>query len=129
VLREGEHITLVSWSGAVRWALAAADMLAGEGITAEVIDLRTVQPLDLETVLGSVRRTHRLLVVQESIGFAGIGSELAYQVSHAAFDYLDAPVERVCPPFTPVPFSPPMEQFHAPTAKEVVERAKAMVSL
>jgi acetoin:2,6-dichlorophenolindophenol oxidoreductase subunit beta len=129
VLREGGHITLVSWSGGVRLALAAAETLAGEGITAEVVDLRSVQPLDLDTVLASVRKTHRLLIVQETLGFAGIGSELAYAVGSAAFDFLDAPIERISPPFTPVPFSPPMEQFHTPSAAQVVERAKDMVSL
>jgi pyruvate dehydrogenase E1 component beta subunit len=129
VLRDGEHLTLVSWSGGVRRALAAAETLAGEGISAEVIDLRSVQPLDLDAILASVRKTHRLLVVQETLGFAGIGSELAYAVGSAAFDYLDAPIERVAPPFTPVPFSPPMEQFHTPSIEQVVERAKAMVSL
>jgi len=128
VLREGEDLTLVSWSGGVRRALAAAETLAGDGLSAEVIDLRSVQPLDLETVLASVRKTHRLLVVQETLGFAGIGSELAYAVGSEAFDFLDAPVERVAPPFTPVPFSPPMEQFHMPSADDVVARAKAMVS-
>jgi acetoin:2,6-dichlorophenolindophenol oxidoreductase subunit beta len=129
VRRAGDHITLVAWSGGVRRALAAAERLAGAGIAAEVIDLRSIQPLDLETVLTSVRKTHRLLVVQETLGFAGIGSELAYAVGSAAFDYLDAPVHRVCPPFTPVPFSPPMEEFHTPSSEQVVARAQEMVSL
>ena len=128
VVREGSQLTILAWSGGVRRALAAAEMLAGDGIEAEVIDLRSVQPLDLDTVLQSVRKTHRLLVVQETTGFAGIGSELAILVGAAAFDYLDAPIERVCPPFTPVPFSPPMEEFHTPSAEEVVARAKEMVS-
>jgi pyruvate dehydrogenase E1 component beta subunit len=129
VRREGDHITLVSWSGGVRLALAAAASLGDRGISAEVIDLRSVQPLDVDTVVASVRKTHRLLVVQETQGFAGIGSELAYAVGNAAFDHLDAPIERVCPPFTPTPFSPPMEQFHTPSVEQVVERAEAMVSL
>lgn len=129
ILREGGQITLVAWSGGVRRALAAAEELAAAGIEAEVIDLRSVQPLDLDTVLESVRKTHRLLVVQETTGFAGIGSELALAVGGAAFDYLDAPIERVCPPFTPVPFSPPMEEFHTPAPEEVVERARTMVTL
>lgn len=128
VLREGADLTLVAWSGSVRRALAAAEALAGDGIDAEVIDLRCVQPLDLDTVLASVRKTHRALVVQETIGFAGIGSEIAYAVGNAAFDYLDAPVARVSPPFTPVPFSPPMEEFHTPSADQVVELAKEMVT-
>lgn len=128
VLREGSDITLVAWSGGVRRALAAADELAGVGIEAEVIDLRSVQPLDLDTVLESVRKTHRALVVQETIGFAGIGSEIAYAVGSAAFDYLDAPIERISPPFTPVPFSPPMEEFHTPSTAQIVECAKEMVT-
>jgi pyruvate dehydrogenase E1 component beta subunit len=129
VLREGDHITVVSWSGGVRLALAAAATLGEQGISPEVVDLRSVQPLDVDTVVASVRKTHRLLIVQETLGFAGIGSELAYAVGNAAFDFLDAPIERICPPFTPVPFSPPMEQFHTPSAEQVVEQAKVMVSL
>lgn len=128
VRRAGGDITVVAWSGGVRRALAAADELAGDGIEAEVIDLRSVQPLDLDTVLESVRKTHRALVVQETIGFAGIGSEIAYAVGSAAFDYLDAPIERISPPFTPVPFSPPMEEFHTPSTAQIVECAKEMVT-
>jgi pyruvate dehydrogenase E1 component beta subunit len=129
IRRPGEHVTLVAWSGGVRHALKAADELADSGIDAEVIDLRSIQPLDLETVLESVRRTHRMVVVQETIGFAGIGAELAAEVTREAFDHLDAPVERVAPPFTPVPFSPPLERFHLPSAEDVVRRTRAVVTL
>jgi pyruvate dehydrogenase E1 component beta subunit len=81
------------------------------------------------TVDESVRRTHRLLIVQETTGFAGIGAELAAAVLVDAFDYLDAPIERVAAPFTPVPFSPRLEKSYLPQAGDVVERAKAMVTL
>lgn len=128
ILREGTDLSLVTWSGGVGRSLKAAEALAGEGLEAEVVDLRSVQPLDIETVLESVRKTHRMLIVQETIGFAGIGSELALEVGSRAFDYLDAPIERVGPAFTPVPFSPPMEKFHLPQVEDVVARAKAMVT-
>jgi pyruvate dehydrogenase E1 component beta subunit len=129
IRRPGEHVTLVAWSGGVRHALKAADELAASGIDAEVIDLRSIQPLDLATVLASVRRTHRLVIVQETVGFAGIGAELAAEVMSQAFDFLDAPVERVVPPFTPVPFSPPLERFHLPNADDVMARVREVVTL
>lgn len=128
-LRPGTHLTIVSWSGGVRTALAAADLLAENGLSAEVIDLRSIQPLDVATVDESVRRTHRLLIVQETTGFAGIGAELAAAVLVDVFDYLDAPIERVAAPFTPVPFSPRLEKSYLPQVGDVVERAKAMVTL
>jgi pyruvate dehydrogenase E1 component beta subunit len=127
VRRAGEHLTVVAWSGGVRPALRAADELAERGVQAEVIDLRSIQPLDLDTVVASVEKTHRALVVQETVGFSGIGAELAASITRAAFDFLDAPVERLAAPFTPVPFSPPLERFHLPQAEDVVERAVRLV--
>ncbi|MFF7944855.1 alpha-ketoacid dehydrogenase subunit beta [Nocardia gamkensis] len=129
ILCPGTELTIVSWSGGVRRAVAAAAALAEIGVDAEVIDLRSIQPLDVATVAESVRRTHRLLIVQETTGFAGIGAELAAVVVVDAFDYLDAPIERIAAPFTPVPFSPPLEKAHLPQVEDIVERAKAMVTL
>jgi acetoin:2,6-dichlorophenolindophenol oxidoreductase subunit beta len=97
-------------------------------VEAEVVDLRSIQPLDVAAVVASVRRTHRLVVVQETIGFAGIGAEIAAEVTRAAFDYLDAPIERVAPPFTPVPFSPPLERFHLPEPADIARRAEELIT-
>jgi pyruvate dehydrogenase E1 component beta subunit len=128
IRRPGEHVTLVAWSGGVRRALSAADDLAARGIEAEVVDLRSIQPLDVATVVDSVRRTHRLVVVQETIGFSGIGAEVVAEVTRQAFDYLDAPIERVAPPFTPVPFSPPLERFHLPEPADIARCAEELVT-
>jgi pyruvate dehydrogenase E1 component beta subunit len=127
VRREGDDVTVVAWSGSVSPALAAAEELAGRGIGLEVIDLRSIQPLDLDTVLDSVEKTHRVLVVQETVGFSGIGAELAASITREAFDFLDAPVERLAAPFTPVPFSPPLERFHLPQPADVVEAVERLV--
>lgn len=128
VRREGDAITLVAWAGGVGRALKAADALAGAGIEAEVVDLRSIQPLDLATVVDSVRRTHRLLTVQETIGFCGVGAEVCTEVARVAFDFLDAPPERVAPRFTPVPFSPPLEDYHLPAVEQIVQQAQEMVT-
>lgn len=128
VRRPGRHVTLVAWSGGVRRAMRAAEELAAAGIEAEVVDLRSIQPLDVATVVDSVCRTHRLVVVQETVGFSGIGAEVAAEVTRLAFDYLDAPVERVAPPFTPVPFSPPLERFHLPEPSDIARRAQELIT-
>ena len=100
-------------------SLAAAEELAAEGIEVEVIDPRTLVPLDLETIVDSVARTHRLVVAHEAVEHGGFGAEIAAQVQAAAFDELDAPVARVGAPFAPVPFSPPLEDAYLPGAREV----------
>ncbi len=109
MVRPGRDVTVVALSRLVDEALAAAERLAGEGVEAEVIDPRTLVPLDLETILDSVRRTNRLVIAHEAVEHGGFGAEIAAQVQAAAFDHLDAPIERVGAPFTPVPFSPPLE--------------------
>lgn len=127
VVREGGGLSIVCWSGARRRAIAAAEELAASGVSAEVIDLRSIQPLDLDTVVGSVKKTRRLLIVQETIGFSGIGAEIAAAVGNAAFDYLDAPIERLSAPFVHPPFSPPLERAYLPQTEDVVSRARALV--
>lgn len=127
VRRAGNDLTIVTWSGGVRIAEAAAGRLAEEGIAAEIVDLRSIQPLDLDAVLDSVVKTGRLLVVHEGTGFAGIGAEVAAAVTRDAFDFLDGPPERVAAPFTPVPFSPVLERFVLPDADQVVATARGMV--
>jgi pyruvate dehydrogenase E1 component beta subunit len=108
-------------------ALAAADSLAEDGIEAEVIDPRTLVPLDLDAVVESVRRTNRLVVAHEAVKQGGFGAEIAAVVQAAAFDYLDAPIERVGAPFAPVPFSPPLEDDYVPGRDDI--RAAALASV
>ena len=120
VVRPGRDVTVVALSRLVSESLAAADELAEEGIDVEVIDPRTLVPLDLETIVESVARTHRLVVAHEAVAHGGFGAELAAQVQAAAFDELDAPIERVGAPFSPVPFSPPLEDAYLPGRAEVI---------
>jgi len=127
VKRAGTDLTIVATSRMVHEALAAAETLSGRGIDAEVIDPRTVQPLDTETIVASVKKTHRLLICHEAVRFAGIGAEIAAQVAEEAFDYLDAPILRVAAPFTPVPFSPSLEDAWLPSAQKIVEAVERML--
>jgi pyruvate dehydrogenase E1 component beta subunit len=120
VLREGSDVTIVALSRLVGEALAAAERLAGEGIAAEVIDPRTLVPLDLDTIVESVRRTHRLVVAHEAVEHGGIGAEIAARVQEAAFDDLDAPVVRIGAPFAPIPFAGPLEDAYLPNADDIV---------
>lgn len=119
LVRAGRDATVVALSRLVPESLAAAEELATEGIDVEVIDPRTLVPLDLDAIVESVRRTHRLVVAHEAVEHGGFGAELVSQVQHAAFDDLDAPVERVGAPFAPVPFSPPLEDAYLPGRAEV----------
>jgi acetoin:2,6-dichlorophenolindophenol oxidoreductase subunit beta len=119
VVRPGRDVTIVAMSRLVDEALLAAERLAGEGIEAEVIDPRTLVPLDLDTIVESVGRTHRLVIAHEAVEHGGFGAEIAAQVQAAAFDDLDAPIERVGAPFSPVPFSPPLEDAYVPGADAV----------
>ena len=124
-LRRGDDVTIVALSSLVHDALAAAELLAGEhGIEAEVIDPRTLVPLDLATIVESVRRTGRLVVAHEAVEHGGFGAEIAAQVQSAAFDYLDAPIERVGAPFAPIPLSPPLEDAYLPGAGDLVAAAR-----
>jgi len=127
--RKGRDVTIVALSRMVGEALAAAERLAGEGIEAEVIDPRTLVPLDIEAIVESVRRTNRLVVAHEAVRQSGFGAEIAAQAGLAAFDFLDAPVERVGAPFAPVPFSPPLEDAWLPGADDVYAAARATLGL
>jgi pyruvate dehydrogenase E1 component beta subunit len=127
VVRPGRDATVVALSRLVPEAVAAADELAADGIEVEVVDPRTLVPLDLETIVGSVARTHRLVVAHEAVRSGGFGAELAAQVQEAALDELDAPVARVGAPFTPVPFSPHLEDAYLPGRAEVVAAVRAVV--
>ena len=119
ILREGADVTVVGWGRMANEALDAAEKLAADGIDVEVIDPRTLQPFDTATVVESVRKTNRVVVVHEAVRFGGLGGEIAAQIQEEAFDYLDAPVARIAAPFSPVPFSPVLEQIYLPSADDI----------
>jgi acetoin:2,6-dichlorophenolindophenol oxidoreductase subunit beta len=125
VVRAGRDVTVVALSRLVHESLAAAGELAAAGIEVEVIDPRTLVPLDLEAIVESVRRTHRLVVAHEAVTHGGFGAEIVALVQAAAFDELDAPIERVGAPFAPVPFSPPLEDAYLPGRVEVAAAVHA----
>ena len=125
VRREGKDVTLTAFSIMVGKALEAADRLAEEGIEAEVIDLRTLRPLDVETIIESVMKTNRIVSIEESWPFAGIGSEIAALMMEHAFDYLDAPVLRVTGADVPMPYAANLERLALPQVESIVEAAKA----
>jgi acetoin:2,6-dichlorophenolindophenol oxidoreductase subunit beta len=120
VVRPGRDVTVVALSRLVHESLGAADEVAAEGIDVEVIDPRTLVPLDLETIVESVSRTHRLVVAHEAVEHGGFGAEIAAQVQASAFDELDAPIGRVGAPFAPIPFSPPLEDAYLPGRNDIV---------
>lgn len=124
VVRPGNNVTITAFSRMVGVALEAAELLAKEGIDAEVIDLRTIRPLDTETIVKSVQKTNRLVSVEEGWPFAGIGSELAAVIMEQAFDYLDAPVARVAGTDVPMPYAANLEKLALPQAAQIAEAAK-----
>lgn len=126
VARAGKDVTIVSYGAAVMTSLAAAEALAADGIDAEVVDLRSLQPWDERTVLASVARTHRALIVHEAVRAFGVGAEIAASIADIGFDDLDAPVKRVAAPFMPVPYSPSLEQHYLPGVGTVVDAVRQM---
>ncbi len=124
VVREGTDVTVVAFGRMVTEAETAAKMLAEENIRVEIIDPRTLQPLDIDSIVKSVKKTNRVVVVHEAVKFGGLGAEIASQISEGAFDYLDAPVGRVAAPFSPVPFSPALESQYVPNAKGIVSAVR-----
>ena len=129
VVRSGDDLTIVTYSRMVSESLAAADSLAGDGVDAEVIDLRSLQPMDTDTIIESVAKTHRAVVVHEAVRFAGLGGEIAAQIQELAFDELDAPVARVGAPFSPVPFSAVLEQAYLPNADKIVAESRSLLGI
>jgi acetoin:2,6-dichlorophenolindophenol oxidoreductase subunit beta len=127
IVREGSDITIVATSFMVHEALAAADRLKERGIEAEVVDPRTLVPLDIETIVASVKKTHRVVVAHEAVRFCGVGAEIASQITEQAFDYLDGPPMRVGAPSSPVPYSPALEKEWVPGVDEILEAANALV--
>ncbi len=124
VERAGEHVTIVAFSICVGYAMAAAEKLAEEGISAEVINLRTLRPLDIDTIVASVKKTNRLVSVEEGWPFAGIGSEIAAVAMEHCFDWLDAPMVRVHGADVPMPYAANLEKLALPSVAQVVEAAK-----
>ncbi len=124
IARKGADVTIVAYSRMVGFALAAADTLAGQGIDAEVIDLRTIRPLDMETVINSVKKTNRLVTAEEAWGCMGIGAEIAAAVTIGAFDYLDAPPARVHQVEAPLAYAGNLEALALPGAEDIVRAAK-----
>ena len=126
IARAGKDVTLVSFSMGMTYALKAADELAKDGIEAEVIDLRTLRPMDTETIIASVKKTGRIVTVEEGWPQSGIGAEIAARVIEQAFDYLDAPIMRVSGKDVPMPYAANLEKLALPTVADVVEAAKAV---
>ena len=128
VKREGKHITLVAYSRMTLVALQAAELLSPEGIEAEVVDLRSLRPLDMETVLASVRKTHRALTVEEAWRTYGIGAEIASRIQEEVFDDLDAPIRRVSGVEVPLPYAKNLEQAAIPDAQRVMKAVKEVLA-
>jgi pyruvate dehydrogenase E1 component beta subunit len=126
IARSGNDVTLVAWSMGMSYALKAADELAKDGISAEVIDLRTLRPMDIDTIIESVKKTSRIVTVEEGWRQSGVGAEIAAQVVEHAFDWLDAPVLRVTQKDVPMPYAANLEKLTLPSVAEVVAAAKAV---
>jgi pyruvate dehydrogenase E1 component beta subunit len=126
IARPGNDVTIVAWSMGMTYALKAAEDLAGQGIDAEVIDLRTLRPMDVDSIVESVKKTGRCVTVEEGWAQSGVGAEIAAQLMENAFDWLDAPVARVTGKDVPMPYAANLEKLALPSAAEVVEAAKAV---
>ncbi len=128
VIKEGKDVTVITYSAMVHIALEAAAMLEGEGINAEIVDLRTLMPLDKDGIYASVKKTSKVIILHEPPLTGGIGGEIAALISEDIFDYLDGPVLRIGAKDTPVPYSPPMEEFYLPKADDVVEAVRRLAA-
>jgi len=127
IKRNGEDVTVVATSKMVLTALNAAEKLAGEGISLEVVDPRTLSPLDEETIIASVEKTGRLIVMHEEVKFAGSGAEIAAMAAEKCFDHLDAPITRIGAPFAPIPFASGLEAEYIPSEADLVEAVRGML--
>ena len=128
VVKEGKDITIIAYSYMVKIALQAADLLAKDGIDAEVVDVRTIRPLDVETLAESVKKTEKAVIVHEAPVFGGAGGEIAAALQDAVFDYLDAPIGRIGATETPVPYSQPLEHAHLPNAQKIADKVRQMIT-
>jgi hypothetical protein len=128
VKREGKDLTIVTYGRPVIQSLAVAELLAKEhDISVEIVDLRTIRPLDIDTVLASVRKTHRVLIVEEQKPFCGVGAQLTYMIQAEAFDELDAPIARLCTIDAPAIYSPPVEAEQLPNPQRILKAALALL--
>lgn len=127
IKREGKDVTIVSFGKIIKEAYAAAEQLAKEGIECEVIDLRTVRPMDHEAIFKSVRKTNRLVILEEAWPFGSVASEITYQVQENVFDYLDAPIQRITTADTPAPYSPELLKEWLPNANDVIKAVKKVM--
>jgi 2-oxoisovalerate dehydrogenase E1 component beta subunit len=128
VHREGKHVSVITYAATVYVAQEAAEILAAEGIELEIIDLRTLLPLDREAIADTVKKTNRVIVLHEDTKTGGIAGEIAAIINEEAFDYLDAPIVRIASLDAPVPFSPPLEKAFMPKVEDVVREARRLVA-
>jgi acetoin:2,6-dichlorophenolindophenol oxidoreductase subunit beta len=129
IVRDGTDVTLIAYSGMVQSALEAAQTLADSGISAEVIDLRTLLPLDMATIAASASKTHRVLIAHEAVLNGGFGAEIAARIGSELFDELDTPVVRIGCPFAPIPFAPDLERALLPSGQDIVRAVRLMPGL
>ena len=127
IKREGKDVTIVSFGKIIKEAFVAAEELAKEGIECEIIDIRTVRPMDWETIFASVKKTNRLVILEEAWPFGSVSSEITYQVQEHIFDYLDAPIQRITTADTPAPYSPALLQEWLPNAQDVIKAVKKVM--
>ncbi len=127
IKREGEDVTIIAYSRMLYVALEAAEELEKEGISCEVVDLRTLKPLDVQTIVESVKKTGRVVIVSEGYRIGGVPSEVAMVIIEEAFDYLDAPIKRVTTPDVPIPMSPPLEEWAIPSPPKVIQAVKEIL--
>ena len=127
VKREGSDVTLITFGKITKLALQAAEDLAQENISVEVVDLRTIRPLDYDTIINSVKKTNRLVILEEAWPFGSVASEVTYMVQQKAFDFLDAPIKRITTPDTPAPYSAPLFAEWFPKVEEVKEEIKKVL--
>ena len=127
IKREGSDVTIVSFGKIIKEVYKAADELAKENISCEIIDLRTVRPLDIETILKSVKKTNRLVILEEAWPFGNVATEITFQVQSKAFDYLDAPIEKINTADTPAPYSPVLLKEWLPNSEDVINSVKKVL--
>jgi 2-oxoisovalerate dehydrogenase E1 component beta subunit len=126
--REGDDLSIITYGAMVYKALEAADELAKDGIEVEVLDLRTILPLDEEAILATAKKTSKVIVMHEATMTGGPGGEVVARIAQKAFEYLDGPIVRIAPPDTPVPYSPPLEEAFLPQVKDIVATARKLAA-
>ena len=128
IARPGDDLSIITYGAMVHASLEAADLAAAEGIGVEILDLRTLLPLDRRRILETVKKTGRALIVHEATKTGGPGGEIAALIGEHAFEHLDAPIVRVAPPDTPVPYSPPLEEYFLPNAAKIADAIRALAA-